>query len=86
MPEHDGAFLGGREVYKIVVSAEDAERIRNRTENVVVVGPDGKSLGVISPEWTEAEVQEVIRRSKEPNRQYHSTRQVLDHLKSLDHQ
>ena len=68
---------------RIVLSDDQANAVQAATDVVEIRDRRGSLLGYISPPPGDAEIAEAKRRL-ESNGPWHTTEQVMDHLKSLE--
>lgn len=69
----------------IVLSEEQARVVMSALGPVEVRDPRGRVLGTLPPAWAEEEVAQA-KRVLATNQRWHSTQDVLTHLRSLEQQ
>lgn len=70
---------------QLIVDDDQARLIRESAEPVEIVDRTGNRIGILNwgHEWTPEELAEAERRARSDG-PWHTTQEVLDHLKSLD--
>ncbi len=68
---------------EIVLTQEQAQVVASALKPVQVRDESGNVLGIIAPAWTEADIEDALRRlaSDEPRLSF---QQVMEHLRSLE--
>ena len=68
---------------EIILTKEQAAIVASALKPVQVRDPSGNLLGILDPPWTEADLEDALRRraSGEPG---FSFQQVMEHLRSLE--
>jgi len=68
---------------EIILTQEQAAIVASAMQPVQIRDPSGNILGVIDPPWSEADIEDALRRraSNEPG---FSFQQVMEHLRSLE--
>ncbi|MBI1917541.1 MAG: hypothetical protein HYS12_22820 [Planctomycetes bacterium] len=70
---------------EIILTQEQAAIVASALKPIHVRDPSGNLLGILDPPWTEADIEDALRRraSDEPG---FSFQQVMEHLRSLERQ
>jgi hypothetical protein len=75
---------------RIVLNSEQLAAIENERGRLPVCRPDGKVFGLIAPyamegkPFSAAEIAEAERGFDDPNTKWYTTKEVLEHLRSLE--